>query len=974
MAAIDPGQARKKIATYGKPSRKPVYGYSRDVRLPSSQYLERPAWAEEDTETKSDANDLTSSKPVDVLARNGVRSDEKVSLNSHQSSKSKAGTTLARPPMENVSSSGKTREPEQHSQSRQAGVFDIPSSDDETAANKAASKLQLAAYTKKTPAVAATTGKQRSEGGVKRVLKENDLRPAQATAAANPLKRRRMEPTATEHDFATEHDDRALQRNVAMAQAPDDDEIDMDRQSKLCTSSKEAGLPDYSRRAQKKPKAVSPTRKTTFQPKQDRQRHQTGSASDEQSLKHAARKISKPVLPGLKQGTKSGSLPSPGRPSSRVTSGSSSPVRAAPRPTGNGSNSLKSPATPKRSRPFTESQATPPRQSSQSTSKDTTPDSKLGPATATTPRQNQLWNRLLDAHQVGESPNQPPIQNLSITEEQENSRSEDDLGLDEDLSQTSAPNRGRAPKMPRKRLIDSLEDEASNRRKDSDAENDGEEGLNIISHQPSTEPSALYGTEQESSMANSTVTTAEPHSSQTISASSQGGPKKTYSRERSYLTESVMDEKTLFSTPLDSGIGSGSQARRIGVQTDSLVAKGLGGIEEDEDDVDGALSGTIRSIHELRQAGGNKRFLDESETLLEDIEDRAGSSLSRRRNGLLELGTKLMDKGYARRFLDQNLDRRLFSRLDTEHDLVAGFVLGALLALLAQESVGSTVVSQARDQGAVAMLSRLLEEDRNIVAIAKDRRTNMSKAARSLVSDFGSLVQESSIWTSEKPDDMTPCMVSLRCFELLVRQSRERGDHTNILSSATANRLIQFLALDSAGDMESERSVQDVIQTELALSILESCTINIRAGANSIVRDSLSTATITDFLVDVSQKPRNQFKQSQVLTIRLILNVTNNNTLLCSAFGSERVVKTLVHIVTAEFGRLLEPLAEEDRLFSVDYLVLALATLINFAEWSGRARSHVLSHCGGKSALLDDLLLRFLGGLERAGEVSISVA
>lgn len=91
------------------------------------------------------------------------------------------------------------------------------------------------------------------------------------------------------------------------------------------------------------------------------------------------------------------------------------------------------------------------------------------------------------------------------------------------------------------------------------------------------------------------------------------GPKVTYARQRSFRTEDL-DGNALFNTPL------------IMAQQQRNTA-----LEEDEGLEGDTGSKMMKSIHELREAGVNNRFLDDIEELFGDIE--GDTSLGRQRSG-----------------------------------------------------------------------------------------------------------------------------------------------------------------------------------------------------------------------------------------------------------------------------------------------------------------------------------------------------
>lgn len=97
---------------------------------------------------------------------------------------------------------------------------------------------------------------------------------------------------------------------------------------------------------------------------------------------------------------------------------------------------------------------------------------------------------------------------------------------------------------------------------------------------------------------------------------SRMGPKVTYSRQRSFRADENVDENDIFKIPLI------MESRFSGKS--NMVDEGL------EEEVT-SNKGMMKSIHELREAGSNHRFLDDVEELFSDIENK--TSLGRNRSG-----------------------------------------------------------------------------------------------------------------------------------------------------------------------------------------------------------------------------------------------------------------------------------------------------------------------------------------------------
>ncbi|KAI9683136.1 MAG: hypothetical protein M1829_005927 [Trizodia sp. TS-e1964] len=447
------------------------------------------------------------------------------------------------------------------------------------------------------------------------------------------------------------------------------------------------------------------------------------------------------------------------------------------------------------------------------------------------------------------------------------------------------------------------------------------------------------------------------------------GPKFTYARQRSYLNEESSSIDALFDLPLDVPSYSSGQRGRRALGSKSNFPETLPGVAEELDLDDDAEGGAIRSIHELRQAGGNKRFLDEMEALLEDIRDVRKTSLSRRRNGLLELVGKLNNKATILRFLENGLEQRLFTNLDTESDIVVNFILASALIFLLSGGLSKQSLLLIRKHGVLPMLTGLLATDQDIIAVAKDRRTNMSKVAQGMVASFRDTLMKSDFFVSDNFSNLSPRLIGLMSMDLFSRKLLEIGDGESLLPHNTMQCLVNILSRSCTWKPAIQPSQSQIVELELALSILESCTTgeNI-SGEVPTLADDLAVA-VAEAQCHFSQWNGGEFKQLQVLGFRLNLNITNNNGAICDIFAQGGYFVAVINIVKVKFKLLSGDIDEEERLYTVDFLILALASLINLAEWSELARLSVLQSRSEESSPLECLLDLFAGRQERVSEV-----
>ncbi|KAM3071971.1 hypothetical protein ACMFMF_007368 [Clarireedia jacksonii] len=452
------------------------------------------------------------------------------------------------------------------------------------------------------------------------------------------------------------------------------------------------------------------------------------------------------------------------------------------------------------------------------------------------------------------------------------------------------------------------------------------------------------------------------------SQSSQAlGPKFTYSRQRSMLAEEDLMEQLAFDMPLDTPQASQRQRNRRG----SLpTLKPLSSFREEEEADDGVAGASIRTIHELRQAGANSRFADEIEDLLDRIAARAPKQLSMRRSGLLDLANKMKDKAFVRQFRSHGGEQRLFVDIGEEVDTISGSLLVSLVFPLLAEGSVPLLVGQLQKHNIANLLNRLLEVNKSIVAVAKERKTNMSKMAQSALSDYHDYIQQMSMWRELKPLEISPRTLALKCLELMVRQTREAGDASVIMSHELTSNLFEILKSsedDISWDLPHK---SEAIHYYLALSALESHSLvgGIAKDTSVWVRQYLPV--IGQTLSTALKRPLESFGEQQILALRLTLNVTNNNTKACDAMADADLMSTMACVIVAKFRSMSSLWTEEEIVVAVENLILLLGAMINFAACSTKALEilDALSNAGPNP--VDDLVQLFVDNREKTFEAA----
>ncbi|KAF8471923.1 wings apart-like protein regulation of heterochromatin-domain-containing protein [Kalaharituber pfeilii] len=371
----------------------------------------------------------------------------------------------------------------------------------------------------------------------------------------------------------------------------------------------------------------------------------------------------------------------------------------------------------------------------------------------------------------------------------------------------------------------------------------------------------------------------------------------------------------------------------------------------------------VKSLHELREAGVNKRFLDNVEGYFEDIEGNV--SIGQKRAGCIELVTKLRDKSFLHKFRANNFESRLLVDFRKQTDEIIRFVLSFMVWTFLEDDANAPVLQLVHENGIISMLDSMLDSTREILLIAKDKKTNMSKAAQSLVADFCNLIKKSKIF-NKLPKVLSPQVMALATLDAVIRGLRQAGWMGDCLPIAMVRKLVKILEpFQGERDLEKRKRI-DPLLVEIPVSILESHSI----GSESARETELSNeelGTLANILPGVMDFEGDDFTSVQLLTLRLSINLTNHRPVVCDTFGRQDIISRLVGIAQAKFQALSGPLEENRRSVELDFLILSLALMINFAEMSDAAR---LAFIQGLLQIpqLDTLLLLFLERLGRAAE------
>ncbi|KAF4780545.1 hypothetical protein HER10_EVM0012770 [Colletotrichum scovillei] len=435
---------------------------------------------------------------------------------------------------------------------------------------------------------------------------------------------------------------------------------------------------------------------------------------------------------------------------------------------------------------------------------------------------------------------------------------------------------------------------------------------------------------------------------------------------------STYGEQRTLKTDESGGDNLGSQIGVDGTQHDMSPPPTMSKLasfafeEEEIEEDDSARGGGIIDIHALRQAGANHRFADS----MADLLDRVGTpqpprsqTARSRRNALLELASKLRDKTFLRQFRDQGAKDALFHALGQEEDFVSGFVLLSVVLVLFTSYSVPHLVPQLQSEGIAQLASRMFNMDEDIVSIAAQRKSNLSRNAQSSLSALKSTIQHLDLWKDSPPTVLSPRTVALKAISVLCKD----GDSTatrHILSSLTD----QLFGFAETGWQDCRAHGMEGTDGGLALSLLEGYSIAAMESDAGPRWTKRYLPIFADVLTTAMARPLQEFGDFESTALKLALNTTNNNPVAASAFGRGDLFRELAEASVAGF-ELLEQSVRKGA-FSKDVyetLMLLLGVMINTSEHSPSARHSVDAWQGQDGSTLDRLVEVYLDNRDSAG-------
>ena len=609
----------------------------------------------------------------------------------------------------------------------------------------------------------------------------------------------------------------------------------------------------------------------------------------------------------------------------------------------------------------------------------TPPRSLKNTERSTTPRQKELWDKLLAEDPSNWGLGALDLPGLKLSDGEVGNAREGES----QLSMVSDGIGAHTDKPRHRRIVDTLhsqdenfghEDECMDDRPASDSTDDfseAEETRTFRFDGANTDQTIPCPDSRNKSKPLDTRMTSK--ATRTGSTPIVAGSKVTYARQRSYLMNADLDLNAMLSGQDTTGSLNVNRPcyRAIGERIPKHQTKQT--LQDQNWDSQSSSGGALRSIHELREAGGNIRLIAELEAKLEDIEGEENSSCTFRRMSLLDLVKKLQEPSNSRLFIEQGLESRLLALVGIDMDLITNSLHAVAILQIISCPSSNPVLPRLLDANIVDFLVDLLGLDKNLAAQAKKRDVNLPEYAQD---EYGSMcytVLNSTIWQGGSPPFLSCHVLALQCLAHIVRQTRESGSLSQVLSAYAIRRIV-VTSIPSLSMLALPGTSITSVQLKLAVSILESCTVSNVADCQESLWEGETLDRIIGLLPLLYSCEEDECGTSRTLTLRLYVNLTNNNPGLCEKLSTPEVVEVMCAMITSYFEHLSSHAARLQPPTNLDNLILTLGALINLAESSDVVRHMVTKLHRGKRSYLAVLLELFRTKSQSAAEVSLSLA
>lgn len=219
----------------------------------------------------------------------------------------------------------------------------------------------------------------------------------------------------------------------------------------------------------------------------------------------------------------------------------------------------------------------------------------------------------------------------------------------------------------------------------------------------------------------SSSTSASQSSSKWSSARPTYSSMRGYGAGRSYLAEESRIQPSIDASSSRDGDQFGFMDQ-LGLTGSNDLSSNSENESEPEDELE--YGGHIKTAQELRATGGNAKFTDEIQYILDGLEDKTS-----RRSSLLELCERCLSSEFVQDLRVSSVPAELFSAVRGETDGVSTFLIAFLICALlsGEERHAGLAAALVSSYGIVDLLIAMIDDTKNIMRLVNRRESGSSK-------------------------------------------------------------------------------------------------------------------------------------------------------------------------------------------------------------------------------------------------------
>jgi hypothetical protein len=330
-------------------------------------------------------------------------------------------------------------------------------------------------------------------------------------------------------------------------------------------------------------------------------------------------------------------------------------------------------------------------------------------------------------------------------------------------------------------------------------------------------------------------------------------------------------------------------------------------------------------------------------------------------------------KDFRQQFRNHGEGGSLFKSLENETDLISGYSILAVVTTLLAATTSAHLIQQLRSQGLGTLVSRLLEQTTDIVQLAKDRKQNLSKNGQMTLATIKSSLLELPVWEPSSPTSLSPRTLALKCLDLVMRQPTRASAEDEVLSKEVTDRMFSILS-DGISDPAcwDFPNQQESCDFYLALYVLESHSVNAMQSSLSSTWTEQYAPIVANVLETALERPTNELGDLESLTLRISLNITNQNSEASRLFVEKGLLGRLAKSAYGAFGVVLKSMKVDSFLSKVlESLIMMLGVMINFCVYYPPAAGSLEERGDGVGSPLNGLIRVFADNHTKTADVSV---